>query len=245
MIDKTLEQLGLNVKEVSIYTTSLRLGPSSVRKIAAEAGINRGTTYDILKSLARQGLVSYYHQHKHQYFIAEDPEKLNDLVEEKYHKMLETRGRIQAIIPQLKSIHNNARGKPIVKFYEGHNGAKTILQDVIDTCKQDNIKEYYVYSSSVIRNFIYKLYPNFSNDRVEAGIKVKVIAIGPGGEKRGLDERKWLTQEERVAAYTILYDGNIAMISLNSDGKPMGVVIKDKNFYEAQKLVFDFTWSKL
>ena len=245
MIDKALEQLGLSDKETKVYLACLKLGPSPVRKISTEVSINRGTTHDILRSLVKRGLVSYYHQHRHQYFIAEDPEKLNDLVEEEHQKILETKGRIFAIIPQLKSMYDNAQEKPIVKFYEGHAGAKIILQGVLDSCKKDDIKEYYAYSSSAIRGFIYKLYPNFSNDRVRSQIRVKVISIGPGGERRGLDERKWLTDKEGVPAYTILYHNNVATITLDADGKPMGVVIKDKNIYESQKMIFEFVWNKL
>lgn len=245
MIQKTLEQIGLNSKEIMVYTACLKLGSSSVRKIAAEADINRGTTHDILKNLVKLGLVSYYHKDKRQYFIAEDPDRLNSLVEEKYHKLLETRGRVHAIIPQLKSIYNNSSGKPIVKFFEGYNGTRTILRDVLETCRENGIKQYFVYSTSGIRNIIYKLYPDFSRDRVEAGIKVRVISMGSGGEKRGLDERKWLTQEESVSAYMILYNGNIAMITVDADAKPMGVIIKDKNFFELQKIIFDSVWAKL
>lgn len=245
MIDKALEQLGLHDKEIKVYLACLKLGPSPVRKISNEVGVNRGTTHDILRSLVKRGLVSYYHQHKHQYFIAEDPEKLSDIVEEEHQRILETKGRVFAIIPQLKSIYDNAQEKPIVKFYEGHAGAKIILQDVLDCCKKNEVKEYYVYSSSAIRSFIYKLYPNFSIDRVGSQIRVKVISIGPGGEKRGLDERRWLTEKESVPAYTILYHNNIAMITIDPDGKPMGVIVKDKNIYEAQRLIFDFVWSHL
>lgn len=246
MVIKALENLGFHDKEIKVYLACLRLGPSPVRKIATEASINRGSTHDILRVLVERGLISYYHKHKHQYFIAEDPEKLCDLVEEEHQKILETRGRIFAVIPQLKSIYDNAQEKPVVKFYEGHSGAKTILEEVLNTCKKNNIKEYYVYSSSLIRSFIYKLYPNFSHDRVEAGIKVKVVSIGPGGEKRGLDERRWLTEEKNNAsAYMLIYPGNIATVTLDSDEKPMGVIIKDKNIYLAQKMIFEFIWKNL
>jgi len=245
MIEKTLEQLGLNTKEIRVYLACLRLGPSPVRKIAGAAEINRGTTYDLLKTLIKRGLVSYFHQSKHQYFVAEDPNKLTDLAEEKYHKVLETKGRVFAIIPQLKSIYNNAQEKPVVKFYEGHAGAKTILQDVLVCCKEGKAREYFVYSSSEIRSFIYKLYPNFSSDRVRSKIRVKTISIGPGGERRGYDERRWMTQEDGVPSYTILYAGNVSMITLDSESRPLGFIIKDRNIYETQKVIFNYIWSTL
>lgn len=245
MILKTLTQLGFSEKKINVYLACLKLGPSPVRKIAEEAKINRGSTYDILKNLIQDGLVSYYHKQKNQYFIAEDPKKLNHLVEERHQLLLETKGRIYAIIPQLKSVYENAQAKPVVKFYEGHAGAKTILLSVLETCKTNGIKEYYAYSSVEVRNLLYKLYPNFSSDRIKYGIKVKVLALGPGGEKRGLDERKWLDEEKSVPVYTLLYHDHVAMITIDPDEKPSGVIIKDKNIYEAQKMIFDFIWNKV
>ncbi len=53
-----LSELGLSAKETQVYLTLLRRGPSSVRHVAEAAQVNRGTTYDILKSLQEQGLVS-------------------------------------------------------------------------------------------------------------------------------------------------------------------------------------------
>ena len=92
---------------------------------------------------------------------------------------------------------------------------------------------------------MYKLYPGFSKDRVDAGIKVKAISLGPGGEKRGLDERKWLIKESNILNYTILYKGKVAMVTVDSDNRPMGVIIQDKNIYLSQRLTFDFIWSQL
>ena len=80
MLEKILQKLGLNDKEIKIYLTILKLGPSPVRAIAQTADINRGTTYDILKHLRDLGLVSYYHKDKHQYFIAEDPQKITHII---------------------------------------------------------------------------------------------------------------------------------------------------------------------
>ena len=75
-IEHILKDLGLKDKDIVIYLTLLQLGPSPVRVLALKANINRGTTYDILRSLVEQGLVSYYDKQSHQYFAAEPPAKL-------------------------------------------------------------------------------------------------------------------------------------------------------------------------
>lgn len=245
MIENILKNLGLSDKEVVIYLVCLRLGPSPVRRIAQEAEINRGTAYDILKNLKEQGLVSYYHKDKNQYFIAEDPQKINSVFLRKKDELEKTQKDLEKIIPQLRSIYNDAGHKPVVKFYEGYGGIKIILHDLIDSLKEKEIKEYYVYSSSAIKDYLYNVYPEFSDDRIKAGVKVKVISIGAGGQMRGLDERRWLTKEESAPTYTLIYAGKLAMISVDENKKPIGVIVEDNNIYQTQKMIFEFIWDKL
>lgn len=181
MIENILQKLGLSDKEIKVYLTCLRLGPSAVRKIAQEADINRGTTYDILKSLKESGLVSYYHR-KNQYFIAEDPAKLTEALERRQTDLAKMKSEIESIIPQLRWMYDDAGTKPIVKLYEGEQGVKTILNDVLATCAEQGIKNYYVFSSSTIKEFLYKAYPAYTEDRIKAGLSVQVISVGPGGK---------------------------------------------------------------
>ena len=68
-----LKHLGFSEKEIKVYTTLLGLKQASVRQLAMASGVNRGTTYDILKSLMREGMTSYFHKEKKQYFVAESP----------------------------------------------------------------------------------------------------------------------------------------------------------------------------
>ena len=75
-IQVIFKNFGLSEKEIAVYLALIELGPSSVREIAAKSKVNRGTSYDILKSLIALGIVSYYNKESKQYFIAEQPEKL-------------------------------------------------------------------------------------------------------------------------------------------------------------------------
>ena len=52
------KKLGLSDKETAVYLSLLEHGAVSVRELARAANLNRGTTYDILKKLQAEGLVS-------------------------------------------------------------------------------------------------------------------------------------------------------------------------------------------
>lgn len=239
-IETILKDFGLSEKAVKVYLALLSAGPKSVRKVAEETGINRGTTYDILKDLQEKGLVSYYHKHKKQYFAAEDPAKLKTAIKRRQEDFDKICRKVIDIIPELQSLHERGEKKPVARFYEGDKGIKTILEDVLETGE-----DYSVYSAESIRPFLYREYPSFTRDRIKRKINVRVIAIGKGGRERGLDERKWLSKEEGAPTYTIIYKNKTALISLDISGAPLGVIIEDEGIYLTQKLIFETLWRKL
>ena len=246
-IEVILKNFGLSEKEISVYLSLVELGPSSVREISAKSKVNRGTTYDILKSLISQGVVSYYNKESKQYFAAEEPTKLLTAVDQKKEALDEVRQNIEQNLPLIKTLFEKQGGRPMVKLYEGVKGIRSILQDVLEAMKLEKNKEYYVYSSASVRKNVHEAMPDFSNKRIKAGIKVKTIALGQGGQLNGLDERKWLDakQKDLKATYELIYAGKVAHISLDNAENPVGVVIHNDEIFQTQKMIFEFTWDRL
>lgn len=246
-IESILKSFGLNEKETAVYLALISLGPSPVRILAAESGVNRGTTYDILKSLIALGLVSYYNKQSHQYFAAEPPERLLSALEDKQQSIGSLQKEIQATLPQLKLMFEKQGGKPAVKLFEGLKGTKAILEDVLESVGREKEKIYYVYSSASLRKDVYEAMPKFSELRKEKKIFVKTIALGEGGQLVGLDERKWLikSMESLKATYEIIFAGKVAHISLDDASNPVGVVIQNQAVFETQKAIFESLWEKI
>lgn len=251
MIVENLRQFGLNEKEISVYLSLIFLGSSPVRTVAKQAGVNRGTTYDILKNLIELGLASYYKRHqqedKRQYFVAEPPQKLLLAIENKKKNLETLKTRVEKMLPELESLYEKSGTKPVVRYYEGNSGIRIILQDVIERMKQQDMdkKLYYVYSSADIRDYLYKAYPHYTEDRVVNKIAVQAIAIGKGGRIVGLDERKWLSEEESSPTYVLIYSGKVAMITIDAAKHPVGVIIEDQGLYQTQEMIFKKLWEKL
>lgn len=247
MIEPTLKKIGLDDKQIAVYLSLLRLGPSPVRKVAMDAKVNRGTTYDTLKGLMRLGVVSYYHQDKHMYFVCEDPRKLTKVVAERQEELQRTKEELERVIPELQAFTDPAegRGKPVVKYYEGSRGARSILEDVLATVEGLMPKEYYAYPSSTIKQHLYRAYPEFSEDRIARGIRVKAISIGEGGELRGLDQRKWLTHDAGAPTYFLIYGMKVAMISVDKEHDPRGVIIEDDAIARTYRFIFQKLWEVL
>ena len=246
-IESLLKNFGLNEKEIAVYLALVEQGPSPVRLLSAKSGVNRGTTYDILKSLIAQGLVSYYNKQSHQYFSAESPEKLVVALEDKQQNLASLKEEVQKNLPGLKILFERQGGKPTVKLYEGLKGIKFILIDVLESVSREKDKTYFVYSSASLRKDVYMAMPNYSEERKKKKITVKTIALGEGGQLVGLDERKWLVKTGNAvkATYEIIYAGKVAHISLDDTENPVGVVIQNAEIFETQKIIFDSLWSKL
>lgn len=246
-ISVLLKKIGLNDKEAAVFASLMELGPSPVREVARKAGVNRGTAYDVLKALIRQGLVSYFDTKTHQHFVAESPEKLLALVSEKQENLKALKKQIEESLPELSSAFKKQGGRPVVKMYEGKRGVRTILEDVLNTLSKSKQKVYYVYSSATVRKNVYEAMPDFSQQRIAKKIRVKTIALGSGGKLFGLDERKWmqLPEEGLKPVYELIYAGKVAHISLDNSANPVGVVIEDREIFETQKMIFEFNWGKL
>lgn len=241
----TLKNLGFSTKEIDVYLFLIEAGPNPVRQIAIETKINRGTTYDILKSLIKQGLVSYYHQAQHKYFVAEDPDKLKDLVADKIDGLNQINQDFNQVIPELKSLYQKSGQQPKVKYYQGTAGSKSILLDVLKVMAKRKSKEYYVFSSADIAKYLYLDFQNFAVTRVKKKIKVKVIAIGPGGKLYGLDQRKWLSKQKGWPTYMIIYGPKTALLSLDAQKNLHGVIIEDEGISQTQSHLFEYIWKTL
>ena len=240
-----LKKLGLSDKEIKVYLGLIKSGAISVRGLSDKVSLNRGTVYDTLKRLQEKGLVSYYLQETKQKFVAEDPDKLLKLVQDKEEKIEEIKDTFASLIPELKSLMEKGGNRPTSKFYEGKTGIKQILEDLLSTTALSEVNEYYIYSATNVSDDINEAYPNFTKDRIKKKIMVKAISLAEGGGLSGLDERRWLGTKEDSATYSLIYNGKIAFISRDTQDKPVGVIIENNLIYETQKLIFNELWKYL
>lgn len=242
----SLAQLGLQPREIRVFRALHKLGPASIRDLAAEAGVNRGSTYETLKRLVALGLVSYLPKGRRRVFQAEDPERLLTLVENKQQALAQTMEELRRdIIPALKQ-SRTAFSPGNVRFYEGDDGVELVLRDILDSTAKSGAKRYAVISTKTLREHLYRPFPNFTRTRVQRGIGVRVIAVGEGGDDAELAERKWLPASEGAdASYIAIYPPKVAMITLAGRNYPVVVIIDSAAIASTQQLLFDTLWALL
>lgn len=247
IIHETLSSLGLSQRQTDLYLALLRLGPSSIRDVASASGINRGTTYEELKKLREQSLVTYFPRGKRRFFCAEPPAVLLRLAKQKEQETRQAARRLEhEIVPDLLKIMPSSN-ETSVFHYEGDEGVEYLLRDILGTVSEQAEKHYRVYSSRQIRKYLYRPFPGFTRARVEAGIHVNVIAIGEGGEDAPLSSRKWIKsiEDSQASSYVAIYGTKCAMISLMSGDYPTVVILDAEGIASAMRVTFDTLWHHL
>jgi sugar-specific transcriptional regulator TrmB len=235
-LEEDLKEFGLTDKEAKVYLALLKLGTALVQDVAKEAGTYRTYTYEILKSLKEKGIVSYVIKSGKQYFEAAEPGKMLSIMKEKENKL-------SSIMPELKGIYKSAAEKPKVELYEGKEGLKTILDDLVRTKK-----EILVYSSTRKQQKLLQFYfPNFIRRRVKERIKTKVLTERSAEtlelcrkDREELREMRFLPAGMEFPTATNIYGNKVAILSLEKE--IVGVIIESKSIADTQRMVFNLLW---
>jgi len=235
-IQPVLEQFGLKPREIKVYLACLELGLTSVLEIAKKTSLKRPTVYDILEVLKSKGLVSQSVKGKKRFFFAEEPEKLTKLIEEK-------RVMLEQIMPALKSMHNVAGSKPVIRYYEGQDGLRQVYRDTLNY--QGELVAF------VTENIIQKLGKRFADEYIQKRKKAKITVrvIGPDTDEikeYKKTDRQYLKKtrmvDQKKFPFTIemnVYGNKLAFMSFKEE---MGIIIESNEIANNMKLLFELAW---
>lgn len=241
MFEKYLTDIGLSEKEAAVYVAMLSFEKAQVMEISEKAKIKRPTTYVILESLQKKGLVSEANIGKKTYYLAEPPEKLGLFVERQIHLLEENRKSLDIVVPQLKSIQREQGEKPLVQFYEGKEGLLSAHEDIYAK-KFDDEPIYMVYSRDLIKNlFTDKEGEKMRDRRISMGIKSKVIYTSKNDEKPSDKMGRRLKIDD--SKYPLNSDIGIYgdQVKISIFGKRLaGVSIKSRELADTLKSLIDY-----
>lgn len=121
--NEALRGLGLEDKEIQLYTSLLELGEATVLELAKKSGIKRPTAYVVLPSLEAKGFVTKLTRGKKTYYVVQPPRKLISEAEFRLQELKE-------VVPQLESLLQKGSDKPRVIIYEGREALDRAYDDV-------------------------------------------------------------------------------------------------------------------
>lgn len=244
--EQLLTKFGLSAKEARVYMASVSLGPAVAVSVATKASVNRGTVYDILKSLVNKGLMSSYSQGGKVIFAPEDSQALINITANEENSLREQEYIADELIPQLQSINRGNKNHPRVHFYDGKEGILEMIEDFLAVkLDKENLG-----ISSVDK--VYQLFPDFDElyrkRRKHKGIKSRCISSD--GKKAlkittGSKNAKILPiNEPELKSDINVYGEKVSFISLEK-AAPLGVVIEGTGFTDTMRQFFQLAWEGL
>lgn len=117
-VNETLSQLGLNQKEIRVYTTLLKVGRMTPAAISRLTKINRATVYNIAKCLVTKGFIAEDLGSKTRYLSPLPAESMRQITEKQKREMAEKEKLVKELMGQISLMAKKDYPVPKIRFVE-------------------------------------------------------------------------------------------------------------------------------
>lgn len=244
LLVKNLQDLGLTDKEAKVYASLSEIKEATPQQLAVRAGINRATSYVILESLLKRGLVKSIMRQKKLHYIIESPTQIINLLE-KQKKEIENRiNQAKTILPELDLLDKLTSERTNIKFFEGRAGVEYIQKEIARS-NTKNIDEIYNLNAAL------EFFPLTQNDHRKTlyrrKIKTRSIIVFdsknpiPSAPKLWLEQKRYLPSDKfPLQAEAVFYNDKVALLSLEDNF--IGLIIGNQSIVGGLKLMFELAW---
>ena len=239
-----LKDIGLSEHESAVYFTMVSLGPSPILKIARASGIIRTTIYYVVDSLKEKGLVRVELKGFKSLYVAESPEKLESILEQRKNKL-------KSHLKDFMEIYNKGGGETLIKIYEGLEAVKSVYNETLQDIKPG---EDYLIISNMEK--VFKLDKEFFDDlrdrRAKLPIKVRALISDPKteeGQNFKKYEQNFNLKSKFLPASTKLTTNMVAtpqrLVIHQLEMPIMAIVIENKNIIKMHQEYFEVMWNSI
>jgi sugar-specific transcriptional regulator TrmB len=240
-----LEKAGLTRAQIDVYFFLLKNTGARAGLIAQSIGRPRGVAYKALDDLLLLGLVEKKERRgKVAIFQALHPSSLERLFEEKIKEDKKSHQEFIVALPDFVSQYNLSLNKPGVRFYEGLEGVKRVIDDNL---KSKNVVYTYADMEEVDK-YIKEINAQYAKKRDRLKLEKKILLVDSDYTKKVLEnyekshiEIKFVKRVTHFATIMQIYDDKISYVTLLPN-KMMGIIIQDKSIYAMHKALFESMW---
>ncbi|MFH1284380.1 MAG: helix-turn-helix domain-containing protein [Candidatus Peregrinibacteria bacterium] len=246
MFEEKLQEIGFNGSESRVYMELLRIGPQAVSIISMRLNMNRTTTYSVLKSLEHKGVVASYKNGNMKYFAANDPNSLIGYIDMQCRTFDYHRSELLSEIPRFRDTFKGyAIKKPVVSYFEGVEGVKRVMNDVVDDGSRLRCCiSFHKWLESGLRDFLNDFKKCFFGRRARFSAIVPDIT-----EARtffeGFENILYVPAKDFSAIFENgmnISEDKVSIVHLDS-GDEYGVSIQSKEIAGMHKVMFDMAWN--
>ena len=238
-----LIEIGLTEKEALLYRAALKCGPATAQVLALESGIKRATTYSCIDSLIQKGLLHIEIAGVRKLFIAEAPERLATLLEQK--KQILTK-----ILPDLvqEYLHTSPSSNE-VKVYHGVSGIKLVYDGILNTVQSGD--DYFVISDEEKWLALDPAYfDGFRRKRALFGLRTQLILKESPHSRLSLEQQggqlteiKLLPQGIELSVNMIILKNKSVLVQIVEPY--LAIQIENPNVASMNKALFGVLWNVL
>lgn len=238
----TLKEFGLTENEAEIYFTSLSLGPSTIIRIARSSEIKRTTIYSVIDSLKQKGLMNIQVEGFKKKFVAEDPQKLEQILEAK-------KERFRSLLPEFSAIYNLRGGESFIKFYEGIPAIKGVYESLIRDIKPH--EDYLVMGNQDYwLRLDEKYFLDFLNRRAKLPINIRMMFLDSTLARKWKSLEKNFNSKVKILPTNTKLNTNLVItpqrVFIHQLIEPIiGIVIENKSVIQMHKEMYEVIWNSL
>ncbi len=252
-VSEYLKQLGLSEIEAKLYLGLLEMGSTTVMELANHVSIKRITAHFNIESLISKGLVTESRKGARRQIVAEDPDKLQTLLEDRELEIGQLKQNLPSIIESISKNSPKAKRENNVeiRYYEGKKAVHAVYQE---TLKADEM-----YSFADLEKY-YEVFPE-TKDMWEEALKANpkrivkdILVDSEMSRKIGLHGHydryfaKVLPKREFFTGFGfsdyLIFDDSVAIVQLDKNN-PTATVIESKQIALSLKALHYTMWELL
>lgn len=241
-LQKMLVRTGLSQHEAWVYLAMLELGPSTVLKISRQAGVKRTTVYPVIEALRMKGLVGVEERGLKQVFIAENPARLERIIDEQ-------KNSFRMFSPELEALYTLHGNDSVIRYYHGVEAMRSVYDELLTELK--NGEDYFVYGDPERWDlFDKKYFKTFIERRLEINIKAKLILVSSDTARSYKEHERNYHEEVKLLPEGTNLDANMIVTSRKIVTHPLmhpvtTIVIETDALVRMQQDIFKILWNTL
>ena len=239
-INRSLVDLGLSEAESHVYTALLGFGPSGVAALAKASGVKRTTTYSVLESLNRQGLVSQQLRGLKTEYVAASPERLEQIIQNKQVVL-------KSILPELAALNGLKASGSLIKYYDGLPAIKSVYESLLSSALPGD--DYLIISDQskfYAQDPVY--FEQFTQRRSQLGVKLKLLLVdNPHAAQFKARERelqfsvRTLPKDSKISTNLVIVPTKVVIHQLVAPN--FAVVIENESIVRLHQELFWIVWN--
>lgn len=237
-----LKDIGLTENEAGVYLAALSLGPTTILKIAVATEMKRTTVYSVVQWLQQKGLMRIEVKGFKKLFVAEPPEKLEIIFEER-------RERFKKVFPEFSALYHLKGGESFIKYYEGLTGIKSVYENLMRDIRPH--EDYLVITDQ--KRWLSldpKYFLDFTERRAKLPITIRMLMQDTDvardfkkKEKNYNVHIKLLPQQTALTTNLVIIPRRVVIHQLTPP--ILAIVIENKSVVQMHKELFEIIWKSI